>query len=96
MTSVKRADDILSLGNRIVDMVGESGSGTMCGRTRSWDFDEIRRDNLYEKVAGEMLPNSRTFWFNFVLIPSAWPVAIPLLIVLSFLGGVMEILGFHR
>jgi hypothetical protein len=86
--------------DKIRQMVGRSGKGVMCGVTRGYDFEEIRRDNLYEEVAREMFPPPAVFWFSSVLIPVVWPVVIPLFVVCAALGlllaGAAHILGFAK
>lgn len=43
--------------------------GTIAGSTRSWDFDEVRQQNLYEECAKEVLGTSTEFWFYHVIVP---------------------------
>ena len=81
---------------RLIMDCGENAIGSMGG----YSYEEIRRDNLYEKVGAIMLPGPFWFWsrfFGWVF----WPVAgATLLIVVVFVwvlhGALTFSLGAER
>ncbi len=54
--------------------------GAMCSSTDSWDYDEIRKHNLYEEVGMKMLPGWKHFLFMHICVP---------------FGPVLTFLGYH-
>lgn len=56
-------------GEYIKKIVGDYEYGSMCSSTDSWDYKEIRENNLYEKVGNAMLPGLSNFLFIHLLVP---------------------------
>lgn len=56
-------------GEYIKKSMGNFEEGSMCSEYDSWDYKEIRENNLYEKVGNAMLPGFTNFLFIHVLVP---------------------------
>ena len=57
-------------GELIKEQMGTFEHGSMLGRTRSFQYQDIREHNLYEEVADEMLSPVWYFWLSAVVLPA--------------------------
>lgn len=71
-----------------------NGNGIMSGSKRSYDFEEIRNNNLYEEVFWEMCGGRISFWGEHVLYFFLGPVLIAALLAGVVIGLIVNGLIF--
>lgn len=71
-----------------------NGNGSMCGWKRSYNFEEIRNNNLYEEVFWEMCGGRISFWSKHVLYFFLGPILLAFLLARAVIGLIVNTLIF--
>ncbi len=50
------------------NVIGDWKHGVVCGNTRQWEHAEVRKNNLYEACARDVMGKARYFWLKTILL----------------------------
>jgi hypothetical protein len=77
----RRADLLADRINDPVMIRHSPASGTISGKTKLWEYAQIRQENLYTECARDVFASPLEFWGWYFIVPLLWIFCVPIALI---------------